>query len=270
MIYKITLIGAGNMGSAFYRGLIEKFDSEQITVCDPSEEKLNALTAPNAPTALPSNFSTNADDVLNNSDIVLFAVKPQSFDECITGIKTSLEDKLVISIMAGISVEKLQKKTGSSRVVRSMPNLCAQVGESVTGWIASDGVSDEDREVVKKIFGAVGEEIELDREELIDAVSATSGAGPAYLFLLCELLGENIERLGFSGEEARRLAEQTLIGSAEVLKNDGRNAGELREAVTSKGGVTLEALNVFKEKGLDTICTEAIDAAVKRSGEIGK
>ncbi|MBT3835576.1 pyrroline-5-carboxylate reductase [Candidatus Peribacteria bacterium] len=283
---RIAIIGAGNMGGAMFRGLIESFEKDQISICDKNQEKLDALNIGNV----------DIEQTLSNANTVIFAVKPQSFEECISGIETNLSDKLVISIMAGISLEGLQNRTKSKRVIRSMPNICSQVGEGITAWIASQDVSDDDKEITKKIFEAVGRQVEIDNEEMIDTISATTGAGPAYFFLLCELLAKNLEKLGFSEDDAKTLSEQTFVGSAALLaskkslstrcaflehqpmadverqhnslEESSLSAKELRESVTSKGGITQAALETFKEAGLNQIIEKAITAAIKRSKEL--
>jgi len=246
------------MGGAMFRGMTEVFDADQISIYDRNQERLDDLGIKNI----------DIEQMLSESKVVIFAVKPQSFKECISGIETDLSDKLIISIMAGISVERIQSQTKSKRVIRSMPNICAQVGEGITAWIASEEVNGEDKEITKKIFEAVGKQVELENEEMIDTISATTGAGPAYFFLLCELVAKNLEKLGFSENDAKTLSEQTFVGSAELMKNSDLDAAKLRESVTSKGGITQAALETFKEAGMDQIIEKGVAAAIRRSKEL--
>ena len=257
----ILIIGAGNMGSAFYRGLQPAFGDDAIAVCDTSQERLDVLGAKKS--------STDPDELLSESDIVLFAVKPQSFDECIDGIGESLTEKIIISIMAGVSLQKLMKKTGVTKVVRAMPNLAASVGKAVTGWVATDDISDDEKKSIQHIFEAIGSAIELDDESMIDAITPLSGSGPAYFFYVTELIEKKAKQMGFSDADAKMIAEQTFIGTAAVFSNGAMNASQFREAVTSKGGVTEAALTHMEDKGFDEIFLEALEEARKRCGELG-
>ncbi len=251
---KIGIIGAGNMGSAFYKGLLKQFAAEDLYVCDNDRKKLDALNC--------SNVSTDVGEILANVDVAIFAIKPQSFKE----FEWSMEEKLVISIMAGISIDTLRDKTGAGKIVRSMPNLPVQVGHGLTGWIATEAVTEKN--LIKKIFGSLGEEIEVTDESMIDSITALSGSGPAYFFYLCETISKKAEALGFSSEEARKIAESTFVGSAFLLDANTKSAGEWREAVTSKGGTTEAALNHLESAS--DIIAEAIEKAKNRSKELNQ
>lgn len=205
---------------------------------------------------------------VNDSDIFLFAVKPQDFDLCLNNLNINLSQKTIISIMAGVSLAKLEKKTGSKKVVRSMPNLPVQVGAGFTAWIASPKI--EDKESIRKIFSGIGKEIEVYEENKLNAVTALSGSGPAYFFYICELLGEKAKELGFNESEARIIAESTFIGSAELLKVKERSSHDLRISVTSKGGTTEAAFKSFTENSFDKHFKVAIESAYNRSKELNK
>ncbi|MEI8230728.1 MAG: pyrroline-5-carboxylate reductase [Candidatus Peregrinibacteria bacterium] len=302
----IVIIGAGNMGSAFAHGLISSFPEIDLRICDKHEDKMTALDQalqqachgePRRTMAcaalsqfdassrlstgsahcdnavsnhkLPTYFS-DPKEALREANIVLLAVKPQSAQELLTPLSKVLQGKLIISIMAGISIEKLQGWTGTKAIVRAMPNLPAKVGLGLTGWIASEEVTKDQRIFVAKLFSSVGKEIELTDESMMDALTALSGSGPAYFFLLSELLAAKAETEGFTKEQASLLVSQTLIGSSELLKQSAKSPAEWRAAVTSKGGTTAAALQSFQDADLELIVSDAVDAAITRSRELNK
>lgn len=260
----IAIIGAGNMGSAFYQGLIKKISPQEIFVCDHDLQKLKKIAAHVRQKISANNFSTDINKILAQADIIILAVKPQSFDEFCASVTISLQQKLIISIMAGISIATLRRKTGASKIVRSMPNLAAQVGASMTGWVAKN-LTAVDRKFVTKIFDAIGISLELRNEKQINAVTALSGSGPAYFFYLCEIMASQARAFGFSQKQAEIIARQTLIGAAEVIRHNPLSAAELRKAVTSKGGTTEAAFHSFVTKKFDQIVKSAIVAAYFRA-----
>ncbi|MBU0982116.1 pyrroline-5-carboxylate reductase [Patescibacteria group bacterium] len=240
---KIGIIGAGNMGSAIYRALSEKFT---VSLCDSSSEKVTALD------------TQNACDKMDEMDVIILAVKPQTFES----LSLNFEGKLVISIMAGISLSRLP-----ARAVRSMPNLPIQVKKGVVGWTASAVTSLEDKKLAAEIFSSFGTSIEVQDESLLDAITALSGSGPAYFFYFTELLAQKAQQMGFSAEESRLIAEQTFTGSAALLEANSLTAENWRQAVTSKGGTTEAALKELSQT-LPPAFNSAIDAAFNRSKEL--
>lgn len=255
----IGVIGAGNMGAAFYRGLLKQFPSSQLGIADHDESKLAEFSQ--------TFTATNFKEVIAKSDLIFLAIKPQSFEGFCEqlNLDMDIQEKCVLSIMAGVSIQKIQESMRLKKVVRSMPNLPVQVSHGVTGWIASPQVEEYEKDLVKKIFSGLGKEVELDNEDLLNPLTALSGSGPAYFFYLCELMMEQAKIWGFSEEEAQLLANETLIGSALLLKEKNTNPAELRSAVTSKGGTTEAALTHMKNSKMDSIFKDALEAARKRS-----
>ncbi len=255
----IAIIGAGNMGSAFAKRLAEAQPELRIHLCDHNLEKLDTSDA--------KHVFTDPLKAIDSASTILLAVKPQSAHDLIKSLPL-LTDRLVISIMAGISVESLMTMTSSKMIIRAMPNLPAQAGQGLTGWIASAQTTAKQRAFAKQLFTSVGQEIELKKESLMDSLTPLSGSGPAYFFLLADLLSAKAIQEGFSPEDAELIARQTLIGSAEILAQGSRTPSEWIAAVASKGGVTEAALRVLKESHLDTIFSDAIDKAITRSREL--
>ena len=258
----IAIIGAGNMGAAFYRGLITRFLAESLAICDPHEEKLANLHG--------AQTTTDANDILPEATVVLFAVKPQVFEECTQNITVDLSDKLMVSIMAGVPISRIMDKTGSKRVVRAMPNLPAQVGKGMTGWLASPKTTTEEKDLVRTMFESVGDAVELESEEMINAITAISGSGPAYFLFICEILLKKAKDFGFSPEDARVIMRETFYGTAKLLEMGAKSPAGWREAVTSKGGTTEAAFDHLYENNVDKIFMEAVEKARKRSDELSQ
>ena len=258
----VAIIGAGNMGAAFYKGMREHLTRVRINVCDRNLEKLKAIDA--------EHIYTDPMKAIADASVVLLAVKPQSAAALLTPLSPALKDHLVISIMAGITLASLQNMTRSATVIRAMPNLPAQVGRGLTGWIASVDVSPKERAFVKDVFLAVGREIEVEQESLLDSLTPLSGSGPAYFFLLAEMIMTKALKEGFTPAQASLIARETLIWSAQILDDDARSPSELRAAVTSKGGTTQAALEVLKDRKIEEIFFEAIDRAIARSKELNQ
>lgn len=232
---KIAIIGAGKMGTALAGKLKKKFHIQML----------------------------GRNSKLKPCDIIILAVKPQDFDN----VKLDLKNELLISIMAGVTLKKLAEKTGAKKIVRAMPNLPLRVGAGFTGWISKNV---KEKKLIKDIFSMFGEEIELKNEDLINAITSLSGSGPAYFFYMCELLSEQACNFGFSKKDAEKIAANTLIGTAELLKNKTETFGELRKSVTSKGGTTEAALNYFIRSNYSKIFKDGIKRAKHRSEKLSK
>ena len=260
MNHKIAIVGAGNMGGTFFKGLSSVFPKESLFICDKDQKKLDALEAENS--------SADPNEALKEATAVIVAVKPQAFGDLLSQLTVNLQFKLVISIMAGISMDRLMDETGSKRVIRAMPNLPVQVKEGVTGWVASEKTEDSDVELADQIFSALGSSFQVNHESMLDAFTILSGCGPAYFFYLIELLIGKARAMGFSDEEAQKITEETFLGSAKLLKKNDQSAIEWRRAVTSPGGVTEAVIDSLKEHDFDRLFDEALEAGLKQSEEL--
>lgn len=243
---KLAVIGLGNMGRPIADRLKES-DGFEIVECE---------------------YTDNANEKLKDVQVFIIAVKPQHFDGLATSISIDLSGKLAISIMAGLTIETVQTKLKMRRVVRSMPNVALKHGSGMIGWHASTACSAEDGQLAEKIFSYMGASIELTDERMMNELTAISGSGPAYFFYLTELLEEKAREFGFNEEDARQLAEQTFIGAAKLLEAGGKSAKEWREAVSSKGGVTVEAIKSLEENNFGQIFKNALGKSQKRSEEL--
>jgi pyrroline-5-carboxylate reductase len=213
---------------------------------------------------------------LSTQQVWIFAVKPQQMREVVLQCKPWLKpDTLIISIAAGIALSSLANWLGTpeqpyARVVRCMPNTPALVRAGVTGMVAVEGLAQAEKDIATNLLSAVGQVVWVDNDQAIDAVTALSGSGPAYVFLFLESLMAGAQALGLSAAQARTLALATLAGSTQLAAESTETPSVLRERVTSKGGTTAAALDVFAEQHFSTIVTQAIAAANDRAAELSK
>ncbi len=259
-----SLIGYGNMGKAFLDGMLRKnvFSSQKIIVADPSAEKLVHLAKEGI------QGTTNNTEAVKEADIVFLAVKPQQMGGVLQEIKNAIKlDTLIISIAAGFAIDSMTNalEKPNQPIVRVMPNLAATVGKSVSGWIASSHVSDEQKMTTKTLLQAVGTEFIVDTEETLDVVTAISGSGPAYYFYFTEALIEAGKTLGMEETQAIQTATQTFLGAAELLKQSGKSPQELRMAVTSKGGTTEAAVSFLEKQSFFSLILGALQKARDRA-----
>lgn len=265
---KLAVIGSGAMGSALVRGLIQsgKLKAEQIIASDIDEVRLKQIQ--------PLGVQTTCDNksAVRQSDIVLLCVKPQIIDEVLADIALVVDPKkhCVISIAAGITIARMESALPQNTpVVRVMPNTPAQVLAGASAIALGTNATELHRQIAHEIFNAVGLVVDVP-EKLIDAVTALSGSGPAYVFLFTEALADAGVNLGLPRDVALKLAAQTLLGSAKMLLETGRHPAELKDMVTSPGGTTIAALSVLERNAFRGAIIEAVAAAHQRAKELAK
>jgi pyrroline-5-carboxylate reductase len=260
---KLVLAGAGKMGGALLTGWLKRgLDPKSIMVIEPEPTKALAALARRGVTINPSGRGT--------ASVVVIAFKPQSAPEALPSLAARMGDgTLVISIMAGRTIGFLEKTLGGAAVVRSMPNLPAAIGRGITVAIGNKRVTKAQRKLADTLLEAVGAVEWIDDERLLDAVTAVSGSGPAYLFLLAETLTAAAIEAGLPKELAAKLSRETVIGAAELLRQSPIDPSVLRQNVTSPGGTTAAALDVLMGPGgLETLLTTAVAMATRRSREL--
>lgn len=262
---RITFIGAGNMASALIGGLIANgHQASAIRAIDPSEEQRRRIAAQFG-VACHSDFADSGD-----GDVVVLAVKPQAIAQVVRPLAGRVDDRLVISVAAGIRATDLSRWLGGHRrIVRCMPNTPALIGMGVTGLAALPGLSDADRQSARAILEAVGSVVWVDEESLLDAVTSVSGSGPAYVFYFMEQLELAGRAVGLSPEQSRALTLATFRGAAELAIRSDEPLSVLRERVTSKGGTTAAALAVLGEGPIAEAIGRGVAAACRRSKELG-
>ncbi|MEJ2393707.1 MAG: pyrroline-5-carboxylate reductase [Candidatus Thiodiazotropha sp.] len=263
----LTFIGGGNMASSLIGGLIaDGYNSRQITVSDPDTEQLARLAA-----RFDIHTETDNNKAIEQAKIVVLAVKPQALEKVARGIAESMTRvrPLVISIAAGIQETALREWLGGEvALVRSMPNTPAMIQSGATGLYAGPGVSDEQRDMAESILRSVGLTRWVDDESLMDAVTAVSGSGPAYFFLVMEAMEAAASEMGLDPESARLLTLQTALGAARMAMESSDSPATLRQKVTSPGGTTEEALKILEEGHLRELFAAALSGAQRRSREL--
>ena len=263
---KIGFIGAGNMARSLIGGLISSgVKSDHLFATDPSEETRKALTEDFSIKAFADNQK-----LIDECSVIVFAVKPQVLKTVATTIKAK-ESALYLTIAAGIPSDSLNNWLGTNKaIVRAMPNTPSLVLSGASGLYANTHVSDEQKEIAESILRAVGLTVWVENETQLDAVTALSGSGPAYFFMVMEAMEKAGEELGLPRETARLLAIQTGFGSTKLALELDDAPEELRKKVTSPGGTTEQAIKTFEEQGLVEIFSKAMKAARDRAEEIAK
>ncbi|WP_348773012.1 pyrroline-5-carboxylate reductase [Methylobacterium sp. 37f] len=261
----LTLVGAGKMGGAMLAGwLAGGLDPRRTTIIDPqAPPEIRVLCAARGLGLNPAKPPV--------SEALVLAMKPQGLEGAAAGLAPLIgPDTLVVSILAGKTLTNLRDRLpGARAIVRAMPNLPASIGRGATGAVASTAVSAQQRAQAQALLASVGLVEWLDDEALIDALTAVSGSGPAYVFLLAEVMAQAGVAAGLPADMAARLARSTVSGAGALLESNPREAGALRQDVTSPGGTTAEALAVLmRPGGLPDLMREAVDAARRRAGAL--
>ena len=264
---RLAFIGGGNMAGAIFGGLLRNgWPAEAIAVVEPSDEQRTRIAAAH-PGLHPL---PRADASLGAADLVVWAVKPQIFAQAAAESAAHVGAALQLSLMAGIRSEAIARVAGTERVVRAMPNTPALIGKGIAGLFARDAVSVPDRALVERVLAPTGSLIWLRAESDLDAVTALSGSGPAYAFYVIEAMVEAGTRMGLAPDAARRLAQETLAGAAQLAMQSSESPATLRERVTSKGGTTHAAITSLDASGVKQAFVRALEAARDRAAELGR
>ncbi|HEU4458479.1 MAG TPA: pyrroline-5-carboxylate reductase [Methylibium sp.] len=261
----IAFIGGGNMAGALIGGLrAAGVAAERILVVEPWAEARAKLAADHGVVA-----GEQAGAALAQARLVVWAVKPQAFAEAAAPCKPHVRHATQLSVMAGIRSDAIARATGSERVIRAMPNTPALIGRGIAGLYARPSVGADERAQAEALLAPTGQTLWLDDEAALDAVTAVSGSGPAYVFLFIEALVDAGRAVGLDAAAARALALATLAGATELAQRSSEPPSLLRERVTSKGGTTAAALAVLEARGLKPALIEAVAAAQRRARELG-
>jgi pyrroline-5-carboxylate reductase len=269
----ITFIGGGNMGRALISGLLNNgFETNQLSVVE-----ANASTGLQLHQDFGVQIISALDQItfdFSKNNVVVMAIKPQDFNVVAKSLSVKLKHAtapgpLILSIAAGIRLKDMSRWLDHERCVRAMPNTPALIGKGITGLFADAAVNTADRALAETICNAVGQAVWVHEEKLMDAVTAVSGSGPAYVFAFLEAMQSSGEKLGLDSDTARKLAYATLEGATQLAHNSDEHAGVLRERVTSKGGTTAAALDMLKQLDWHGALEKAIDAANQRGKAMG-
>ncbi len=261
----IVFVGGGNMASAIISGLLKRgLPANALHVVEPSETQRAKLRQEFGVQCLP-----NADAGLADADLVVWAVKPQSFLAAAAPCGAILNNALHLSVMAGIRSDAIAQAVGTPRVVRAMPNTPALIGQGIAGLYAAPEVTDAERNWVQDVLAATGATLWMEREADLDAVTALSGSGPAYVFYFVEAMVQAAQEMGLSAEQGRALALATFAGATALAQASPEPVATLRERVTSKGGTTHAALLSLEANAVKAAFVAALKAAQQRARELG-
>jgi pyrroline-5-carboxylate reductase len=261
----LAFVGGGNMASAILGGLVAAgHPKERVVVVEPFAPQAELVRDKFGVRVEPAGGAA-----LAGADIVVWAVKPQVFREAVAPCAPFVGGALHLSVMAGIRSDAIARATGSERVVRSMPNTPALVGEGMTGLFARAAATADDRAAIERTLAPTGETLWVAREDDLDAVTALSGSGPAYVFFFIEAMMQAASDMGLSPEQGRRLAQATFKGATSLARASDESPETLRSRVTSKGGTTHAAIASMESAGVKPAIVQALRAAQARARELG-
>lgn len=265
----IGFIGGGNMAASIIGGLLTSgVDARQLRAGDPSQESLDRLASLGPITTSQDNL-----DIIPGCDVLVMAVKPQLMKVVCAGIADTVQASkpLIISIAAGVTSDSLNQWLGGNlAIVRCMPNTPALLRCGATGLFANTAVSEIQRQQAQQILDAVGLALWVEQESELDAVTAVSGSGPAYFFLMMEAMQASGEALGLNPDVAKQLSQQTALGAARMALESDVDVAELRRRVTSPKGTTERAITIFEDGGFRALVQQALQGAADRADELGR
>lgn len=259
---KIAVIGAGNMGGALIEA-IKKSDNYLVNVFDLNIDYAKKFESKNCI------VYDDAHKAINDSQIVLMAVKPNIIFKVMDGIKESFKGKLVITIAAGIKIQQYKDRYEGIRIIRTMPNMPAQVLEGMTSICKDDNTNDEDLKIAQSVMNCAGKSLVIG-EKYMDGATALAGSSPAYVFMMIEAMADAGVLEGLKRDEAYIFAAQAILGSAKLFLSENVHPGELKDRICSPGGTTIEAVKTLEETGFRNSLMEAIRVCSKKSRDLGK
>ena len=262
------MIGAGNMGLTFAEGLVASpnIDNGNLLIFDKSVE-LRATLSKDARFKVYDNL----DEAVNDAHIIFVAVKPYHCEELFAEIKSSLnKDQILVSLMAGVTLDYIQEATGLSKIIRAMPNLPAKVGKGVTAFTETEAVSKIEQITIRDLLDSTGVAIHVRNETYINKSTAISGSGPAYVFYFMQSMFEAAQKFGFSANDSKVLISNTFEGAVQLFKESSLTPDGWIDLVSSKGGTTEAAIDSMKDNNVSTKIKEAANAAFERAVELGE
>jgi len=264
---KIAFIGGGQMAEAIVGGLLagQLCKSDSLWATDPVAARCDRLKS-----QFGIRVGSENREAAAWAEVVILAVEPQSLSGVLKEIGAMLDRTLVISIAAGVTISSIEQQTsGAKRIVRAMPNTPALVREGMTAVAFGEGISEDDQDVTRVIFEAVGRVVSIE-ERLMDAVTGLSGSGPAYVFQAIEALADGGVKMGLPRQTSELLAAQTVLGAAKLVLESGEHPAKLKDRVASPGGTTIAGLHQLEQGGFRATLMGAVEAATKRSQELGR
>ena len=266
---KIGFIGGGTMAEAILGGMLDAgiVAAGDVIIGEPIAARRDYLSRQYSVGATDANG-----EVLERSDLLMLAVKPQDLPKVYAELRSQFSsDKSLLSIVAGVRIEKLFSGFGNCRsIIRAMPNTPAQIGQGMTMWTCTDRVSQEHRDATESILSTIGDAVYVDDEKYLDMATALSASGPAYVFLILEAMIDAGVYVGLPRDTARRLALQTVKGSVALVSETGQHPAALKDLVTSPGGTTAEGLQALERAGVPAAIVDAVNAAYLKSIRLGQ
>ena len=263
---KVMIMGFGTMGKTYANSFISSRFILPKDIFAVVKDKASVIFD-----SIPrDNFSDKVTSKIGEFDILILAVKPQDFLQLAQSIKPFLkQNQIILSVMAGVTIASIDRELGCSRIVRAMPNVASQIGKGMTVFTASAKVDRKELFITQNLINTTGKSIYVENEKLIDAATAISGSGPAYVFFFINSMVKVAQELGFSLSEAELLVNQTFMGSVDLQSSSSISNEDWIKKVASKGGTTEQALKIFEEKKVEESIILAIKAANKRASELG-
>lgn len=264
----VLIIGGGNMGRSFAESFLNAkvLTHHQITVIEKNEEQIQELNRMKV-----GQVYDDYGAFITENNLIILAVKPQDASTVYPKLKPFItEQHIVLTIMAGVKIKEVEQQLGTNKVIRTMPNLACKIGMGVTGFMVSDSIPQKDIDFIRKLLETTGASIQLYDEDQLNAITAISGSGPAYIFYFMNAMIQKGMEYGFSMTEASKIVEQTFLGAVELYKVNDLSCTEWIQKVSSKGGTTEAAIKYFNENLVDIHIQNGIDAALKRSRELSK
>ncbi|HVQ55856.1 MAG TPA: pyrroline-5-carboxylate reductase [Pyrinomonadaceae bacterium] len=270
---RLAFIGCGVMGESMVAGLLRKEIVERtgISASHPRENRRQELKEKYGISVFEGNADAAKTVAGEGNSAIVLCVKPQRLANVLHDLKGVLSaDQLVVSIVAGATIDALSTALGTKRIVRAMPNTPSQIGAGITAWTCTDAVGDRERAHVKELLAALGKELFVETENMIDMATSLSATGPTYIFMVMEALTDAGVHLGFSRDMAKELVQETMLGSVRFAMESHKHPAELRNMVTSPGGTSAEAIYQMEKGTLRTVLSKAVYAAYKRAVSLGE
>jgi pyrroline-5-carboxylate reductase len=269
----LAFVGCGVMAESMIAGLLRKnlVAPAQIVASHPRRTRRDELQTKYGIRAFENNAEAVESIRENGNSIVALCVKPQRLEAVSDELKgVVLSKQLVLSIIAGARIETLSEALGNQKIVRAMPNTPSQIGAGITAWTCTREVSETERAQIKALLTALGKELHVETENMIDMATSLSATGPTYVFMVMEALTDAGVHLGFSREMAKELVQETMLGSVRFAMESHKHPAELRNMVTSPGGTSAEAIYQMEKGGLRTVLSKAVYTAYQRAVALGK
>ena len=269
----LAFIGCGVMGESMIAGLLRKdlVDPRNISASHPRESRRKELAEKHGIVVFEHNADAAKTVVGKENSAVVLCIKPQRLGRVLIDLTGILHlDQLVLSIIAGATIEHLADELGTAKIVRAMPNTPSQIGAGITAWTCTEAVGETERGHVREILAALGKELFVETENMIDMATSLSATGPTYIFMVMEALTDAGVHLGFSRDMAKELVQETMLGSVKFAMESHKHPAELRNMVTSPGGTSAEAIYQMEKGTLRTVLSKAVYAAYKRAVELGR